>query len=194
MKTNNTKSKTKTDSIPSTTITKGSTTITPIKKETPISSTVTTKKTSRPTTPKAKKSPVDVNLEKINNVKSDNNSLIKADVNNEDEKLNTKPIPEEDTNKLESASDVKVTTTPPKKRSQTPVTNGPGSGAGLKKKKNSELDRLMGDEGAVNMLNSLEKFEAALGSSETKPSRPMMRSRAATICEKVCILKEKKYM
>lgn len=126
-------------------------------------------------------------------MKSDNNSIIKTDVNNEDEKLNTKPIPEEDTNKLEPASDVKVTTTPPKKRSQTPVTNGPGSGAAHKKKKNSELDRLMGDEGAVNMLNSLEKFEAALGSSETKPSRPMMRSRAATICEKVCILNKFKF-
>lgn len=189
MKTNNTKSKTKTDLIPSTTITKGSTTITPIKKETPTSSTATTKKTPRPTTPKAKKSPVDLNSEKINNVKSDNNSLIKTDINNEDEKLNTKPIPDEDTDKLEPDSEVKATITPPKKRSQTPVTNGPGSGAGPKKKKVTELDRLMGDEGAVNMLNSLEKFEAALGSSETKPSRPLMRSRAATICEKVCILK-----
>lgn len=40
----------------------------------------------------------------------------------------------------------------------------------------------MGDEGAINMLNSLEKLEANVGASE---SRPMMRSRAATICEKI---------
>lgn len=187
VKSNNTKSKPRTDLVPTATIVKGSTTITPIKKETPISSTSTTKKISRPLTPKVKKSPIDTIVENKNNTKSDNSSQTKADVNNENENTSTKSISEEDTYKLETVLDIKDSTSPSKKRSQTPVSNGSGSGVGPKKKKNSELDRLMGDEGAVNMLNSLEKFEATLASSETKPTRPMMRSRAATICEKVRI-------
>lgn len=129
------------------------------------------KKTQRPVTPKEKKFTPDTNssFEK-------KSALTKKSVNDE---LDIKTIPK---SRESSFSPVTVTSPTIKRRSQTPVANGP---ACPKKKKVTELDRLMGDEGAVNMLNSLEKLESSLGTNETKPTRPMMRSRAATICEKV---------
>lgn len=168
-----------------TSIKKGSTTITPIKKELTTGTLTTTKKTQRPTTPKTKKTATDMNSEKTSSFKSENSNLIKTNVEKNVSKSNNKI--EEHQNKTTSADTKSTATTnsPSKRRSQTPVSNGPGGGAGVKKKKITEVDRLMGDEGAVNMLNSLEKLESTLGSGEAKTTRPMMRSRAATICEKV---------
>ncbi|KAM7357845.1 HP1 and insulator partner protein 1 [Cochliomyia hominivorax] len=191
-------------------ITKGSTTITPIKKEAAITATqtATTKKTPRPVTPKNKKASTELNTAKANITISENTAPKKAitttttekeisNPNNKSEDLSTKA---ETSAKLETktttatstsstttptATVTSNTTTPPKRRSQTPVSNGPGGSGGAKKKKISEVDRLMGDEGAVNMLNSLEKLEATLGSGDAKSTRPMMRSRAATISEKL---------
>ncbi|XP_013116124.1 chromodomain Y-like protein [Stomoxys calcitrans] len=170
------KTKIKTEpSIPSTTITKGSTTIRPIKREAPTSA---VKKTQpRPITPKEKKT----------EAVATNHPLAKTSLANQKQpqEINNKTTKKDDESETKLLSDSASSSSSPitdnsptnKRRSGTPVSNGPG---GAKKKKVSEIDRLMGDEGAVNMLNSLEK----LGATETKSARPMMRSRAATICEK----------
>ncbi|XP_037818064.1 mucin-5AC [Lucilia sericata] len=190
---NNTKTKTEpTIKVP---ITKGSTTITPLKKETlptttattTASTTTTAKKTQRPTTPKVKKTATIVNTEKATATENTGDTktttvekelIIKT--NTKTEETETKASPS-----LETKSEVSPTS-PAKRRSQTPVANiSPSGSTGVKKRKNNELDRLMGDEGAVNMLNSLEKLEASLGPGEAKSTRPLMRSRAATICEKL---------
>lgn len=160
--------------IPTTTITKGSTTIRPIKKDTPTNIT-NTKKTQRPVTPRERKLEIDTS-----------SAAKKFVANQKQQECSTAAIKKEvEPDRKKSLDSVSTSSSPVadispsnKRRSQTPVANGPG---GAKKKKISEIDRLMGDEGAVNMLNSLEK----LGVSETKSTRPMMRSRAATICEKV---------
>lgn len=178
--------------LPATAIKKGATTITPIKKEIlpTTSQQAPAKKIQRPITPKAKRTGTDATIEKASLVKSEKSNVSLTNItekdaikgNNKTENSNAKTAAEE--NKV--SPPLTTTNSPPKRRSQTPVTNGPGSATGAKKKKITEVDRLMGDEGAVNMLNSLEKLEATLGPGEVKPTRPMMRSRAATICEKVC--------
>ncbi|XP_065360125.1 serine-rich adhesin for platelets [Calliphora vicina] len=193
----NNNTKTKTEPTIKTSITKGSTTITQIKKETlPKAATVTTtsttatKKTQRPTTPKVKKSASNINIEKTSSITAESTGLAKTTEekeviksNNKTEEVETKASPSLETKSSSS------TTSPAKRRSQTPVANSPGNSpgcsVGVRKRKNNELDRLMGDEGAVNMLNSLEKLEATLGAGEAKSTRPLMRSRAATICEKL---------
>lgn len=160
--------------IPTTTITKGSTTIRPIKKDAP-TNIANTKKTQRPVTPRERKLEIDTS-----------SAAKKFVANQKQQECSTAAIKKEvEPDRKKSLDSVSTSSSPVadispsnKRRSQTPVANGPG---GAKKKKISEIDRLMGDEGAVNMLNSLEK----LGVSETKSTRPMMRSRAATICEKV---------
>lgn len=158
-------------------------------------------------TPKDKKLTTELNIEKKTSTKPNVGGITKTNV--ETDSLTTKKSEETETKAAKTATEVKTSTSPApaspvasapdaaatkvatnspaKRRSQTPVGNGPGGGAGVKKKKITEVDRLMGDEGAINMLNSLEKIEATLEGSETKPTRPMMRSRAATICEKVSI-------
>lgn len=77
------------------------------------------------------------------------------------------------------------TQSPIKRRSQTPVING--SGTGSKKKRVSEIDRLVSDEGAANMLHSLESERIKLIAEQgiDKPHKPLMRSRAATISERI---------
>lgn len=74
---------------------------------------------------------------------------------------------------------------PIKRRSQTPVLNG--SGTGSKKKRVSEIDRLVSDEGAANMLHSLESERNKLIAEQgvDKTHKPLMRSRAATISERI---------
>lgn len=152
---------------------------------------IAAKKAQRPTTPKDTKLSLDVNNEKKTLTKS-SEILTKTNIGieaiksiNKTEETKTKSAKSTSDNAEEktSASTTKTSSSSPiKRRSQTPVGNSSGGVTGVKKKKISEVDRLMGDEGAANMLNSLEKLEANLGGSET---RPMMRSRAATICEKV---------
>ncbi|XP_064541077.1 proteoglycan 4 isoform X2 [Drosophila montana] len=72
-----------------------------------------------------------------------------------------------------------ATTSPPKRRSQTPnVPNGAGSLT--KKKKVSEIDRLMGDEGAANMMQAVEREQRELSGGELA-NKPLMRKRALTI-------------
>lgn len=139
-------------------------------------------------------STVDLNTTKTTATKTENNATTKTPIDKDTTTKSNNKTDEtkeaETSTSLETEATVSpatattssTKTTPPKRRSQTPVANGPG---GVKKKKITEVDRLMGDEGAVNMLNSLEKLEATLGAGDAKPSRPMMRSRAATICEKV---------
>ncbi|KNC26274.1 hypothetical protein FF38_01163 [Lucilia cuprina] len=191
----NNNTKTKTEPTIKAPITKGSTTITPLKKETlptttattTASTTTTAKKTQRPTTPKVKKTATNLNTEKTTT--TENTTAAKTNTAEKEliTKTNTK-IEETETKaspSLETKSETSPTS-PAKRRSQTPVSNiSPSGSTGVKKRKNNELDRLMGDEGAVNMLNSLEKLEASLGPGETKSTRPLMRSRAATICEKL---------
>ncbi|XP_075163237.1 HP1 and insulator partner protein 1 [Haematobia irritans] len=165
-------------SMPSATITKGSTTIRPIKKE---AATISAKKTQqRPLLLKEKKAEVDSNpsaptKKTLINQKqlqiSSNETKMKILKKDESDKLLSDSV-------SSSSSPIADNTPPNKRRAETPTVNGPG---GTKKKKVSELDRLMGDEGAVNMLNSLEK----LGETKSARPRPMMRSRAATICEKL---------
>ncbi|KRF83929.1 nucleolar and coiled-body phosphoprotein 1 isoform X2 [Drosophila virilis] len=83
-----------------------------------------------------------------------------------------------------SATPAKLTesnamTSPPKRRSQTPnVPNGAGSLT--KKKKVSEIDRLMGDEGAANMMQAVEREQRELSGGEAA-NKPLMRKRALTI-------------
>ncbi|XP_017861197.1 PREDICTED: uncharacterized protein LOC108612733 [Drosophila arizonae] len=68
---------------------------------------------------------------------------------------------------------------PPKRRSQTPnVPNGAGSQA--KKKKVSEIDRLMGDEGAANMMQAVEREQRELSGGESA-NKPLMRKRSLTL-------------
>ncbi|XP_053952780.1 uncharacterized protein LOC128859749 [Anastrepha ludens] len=74
-----------------------------------------------------------------------------------------------------------------KRRSLTPVINGTGGNTGSKKKRGSEIDRLVSDEGAANMLHSLENERSKLIAEQgaDKPHKPLMRSRAATISERI---------
>ncbi|XP_036342361.1 chromodomain Y-like protein [Rhagoletis pomonella] len=90
-------------------------------------------------------------------------------------------------NKNVSQENTMKTQSPVKRRSQTPIINGTGSGAGSKKKKLSEIDRLVSDEGAANMLHSLESERSKLIAEQgvDKPQKHLMRSRAATISEKI---------
>jgi len=69
----------------------------------------------------------------------------------------------------------------PKRRSQTPsVPNG------AKKKKNSEIDRLMGDEGAANMMQAVEREQRELSGGELQlQNKPLMRKRSLTITGRV---------
>ncbi|XP_011210941.2 chromodomain Y-like protein [Bactrocera dorsalis] len=85
--------------------------------------------------------------------------------------------------KVDEENVVKIQS-PIKRRSQTPVLNG--SGTGSKKKRVSEIDRLVSDEGAANMLNSLESERNKLIAEQgvDKTHKPLMRSRAATISER----------
>lgn len=76
---------------------------------------------------------------------------------------------------------------PPKRRSQTPVVqNGGNSGSGIvaKKKKVSEIDRLMGDEGAANMMQAVEREQRELSGGEL-PNKPLMRKRSLTMTGRV---------
>ncbi|KAH8395312.1 hypothetical protein KR222_008996 [Zaprionus bogoriensis] len=72
---------------------------------------------------------------------------------------------------------------PPKRRSQTP--NVPNGGAGItaKKKKITEIDRLMGDEGAANMMQAVEREQRELSGGEL-PNKPLMRKRSLTLSGK----------
>ncbi|XP_058987640.1 mucin-5AC-like [Musca domestica] len=162
---NKNKSKTESPTLPTSTITKGSTTIKPVKKE--VNPNIV-RKTQRPATPKENK--LDSTIGK--------KSIASQRQNNKKEEVSESKTPAELVRKSSSPSASDLSPNNNKRRSLTPVTNGP---AATKKKKVSEIDRLMGDEGAVNMINSLEK----LGTVETKSARPMMRSRAATICERL---------
>lgn len=72
---------------------------------------------------------------------------------------------------------------PPKRRSQTPnVPNGAGNQA--KKKKVSEIDRLMGDEGAANMMQAVEREQRELSGGESA-NKPLMRKRSLTLTGRV---------
>ncbi|XP_004526906.1 uncharacterized protein LOC101450057 [Ceratitis capitata] len=88
-------------------------------------------------------------------------------------------------NKKDEEENTLKTHLPVKRRSQTPVINGGGSGS--KKKRGSEIDRLVSDEGAANMLHSLESERSKLIAEQgtDKPHKPLMRSRAATISERI---------
>ncbi|XP_068150141.1 serine-rich adhesin for platelets [Drosophila tropicalis] len=71
-----------------------------------------------------------------------------------------------------------------KRRSQTPSTGTVGSGGPtngtVKKKKVSEIDRLMGDEGAANMIQAVEHEQREMSGGELS-NKPLMRKRAMTI-------------
>ncbi|XP_034658941.1 uncharacterized protein LOC117895416 [Drosophila subobscura] len=69
--------------------------------------------------------------------------------------------------------------TPAKRRSQTPNA-GLANGGAQKKKKVSEIDRLMGDEGAANMIQAVEHEARELSAGETL-NKPRMRNRAMTV-------------
>lgn len=81
------------------------------------------------------------------------------------------------------ASEVTRPTTPAKRRSQTPNT-GLANGSTQKKKKVSEIDRLMGDEGAANMIHAVEHEQREMSGGEL-PNKPLMRKRAMTITGRV---------
>ncbi|XP_001353226.3 uncharacterized protein HIPP1 isoform X1 [Drosophila pseudoobscura] len=68
---------------------------------------------------------------------------------------------------------------PAKRRSQTPNT-GLANGGSQKKKKVSEIDRLMGDEGAANMIQAVEHEQREHSAGETS-NKPRMRNRAMTV-------------
>ncbi|XP_016955835.1 uncharacterized protein LOC108028482 isoform X2 [Drosophila biarmipes] len=68
---------------------------------------------------------------------------------------------------------------PVKRRSQTPNA-GLANGGVQKKKKVSEIDRLMGDEGAANMIHAVEHEQRELSGGEVS-NKPLMRKRAMTI-------------
>ncbi|EDW95120.1 uncharacterized protein Dyak_GE19710 [Drosophila yakuba] len=68
---------------------------------------------------------------------------------------------------------------PVKRRAQTPNT-GLANGGTQKKKKVSEIDRLMGDEGAANMIHAVEHEQRELSGGEVS-NKPLMRKRAMTI-------------
>ncbi|ALC43549.1 CG3680 [Drosophila busckii] len=74
------------------------------------------------------------------------------------------------------------TNLPIKRRAQTPslLTNGAVGGGSAKKKKITEIDRLMGDEGAANMMQAVEREQRELSGGEL-PNKPLMRKRALTI-------------
>ncbi|KAH8327645.1 hypothetical protein KR074_006413 [Drosophila pseudoananassae] len=75
------------------------------------------------------------------------------------------------------ASEVARPSSPAKRRSQTP---GLANGGAQKKKKVSEIDRLMGDEGAANMIHAVEHEQREMSGGEV-PNKPLMRKRAMTI-------------
>lgn len=77
------------------------------------------------------------------------------------------------------ALEVTRPSTPAKRRSQTPNT-GLANGSTQKKKKVSEIDRLMGDEGAANMIHAVEHEQREMSGGEV-PNKPLMRKRAMTI-------------
>ncbi|KAH8379968.1 hypothetical protein KR009_008219 [Drosophila setifemur] len=68
---------------------------------------------------------------------------------------------------------------PAKRRSQTPNA-GLVNGGPQKKKKVSEIDRLMGDEGAANMIQAVEHEQREMSGGEVT-NKPLMRKRAMTI-------------
>ncbi|KAH8360299.1 hypothetical protein KR200_000962 [Drosophila serrata] len=68
---------------------------------------------------------------------------------------------------------------PIKRRSQTP-NSGLANGGPQKKKKVSEIDRLMGDEGAANMIHAVEHEQREMSGGEIS-NKPLMRKRAMTI-------------
>lgn len=72
---------------------------------------------------------------------------------------------------------------PVKRRAQTPNT-GLANGGTQKKKKVSEIDRLMGDEGAANMIHAVEHEQRELSGGEVS-NKPLMRKRAMTITGRV---------
>ncbi|XP_030385417.1 uncharacterized protein LOC115632418 [Scaptodrosophila lebanonensis] len=73
-------------------------------------------------------------------------------------------------------------TSPSKRRSQTPVSTLPNGAGAIKKKKISELDRLMGDEGAVVMIQAVEQEKRELsGGDNNNTNNKVMRKRAMTI-------------
>uniref|UniRef100_A0ABK9NGN0 Uncharacterized protein n=1 Tax=Glossina morsitans morsitans TaxID=37546 RepID=A0ABK9NGN0_GLOMM len=168
VKSNPTKSKVEANTKNSTIMTKGSTTITAIKKE------PTTARKIRPATPKDKKVTVEQNQEKKSATATTRTSS-KTVAENSTANATKTSKSTDNPNAVKSP-----TITAIKRRSQTPIANG-SSGAPMRKKKVTEIDRLMGDEGAVNMLNSLE---TAMGNTEEKSTRPVMRSRATMINEK----------
>lgn len=71
---------------------------------------------------------------------------------------------------------------PAKRRSQTP-NSGLANGGPQKKKKVTEIDRLMGDEGAANMIQAVEHEQREMSGGET-PNKPL-RKRAMTITGRV---------
>ncbi|XP_017035055.1 nucleolar and coiled-body phosphoprotein 1 [Drosophila kikkawai] len=68
---------------------------------------------------------------------------------------------------------------PIKRRSQTP-NSGLANGGPQKKKKVTEIDRLMGDEGAANMIHAVEHEQREMSGGEIS-NKPLMRKRAMTI-------------
>uniref|UniRef100_A0A1B0AU89 Uncharacterized protein n=1 Tax=Glossina palpalis gambiensis TaxID=67801 RepID=A0A1B0AU89_9MUSC len=168
VKSNPTKSKVEPNTKNSTIMTKGSTTITAIKKE------PTTARKIRPATPKDKKVAAEQSQEKKSATATTRTSSKTVTENSTASAAKTSKTTD-NPNAVKSP-----TITAIKRRSQTPIANG-SSGAPIRKKKVTEIDRLMGDEGAVNMLNSLE---TAMGNTEEKSTRPVMRSRATMINEK----------
>ncbi|KAH8363985.1 hypothetical protein KR084_001121 [Drosophila pseudotakahashii] len=68
---------------------------------------------------------------------------------------------------------------PVKRRAQTPNA-GLANGGMQKKKKVSEIDRLMGDEGAANMIHAVEHEQREMSGGEVS-NKPLMRKRSMTI-------------
>ncbi|XP_060659942.1 nucleolar protein dao-5 isoform X1 [Drosophila nasuta] len=73
-----------------------------------------------------------------------------------------------------------ASTTTANRRAQTPNGAASGSVVQVKKKKVSEIDRLMGDEGAANMMQAVEREQRELSGGES-PNKPLMRKRSLTI-------------
>lgn len=73
---------------------------------------------------------------------------------------------------------------PPKRRAQTPSVPNGGASTVVKKKKVTEIDRLMGDEGAANMMQAVEREQREMSGGEL-PNKPLMRKRSLTMTGRV---------
>ncbi|KAH8258634.1 hypothetical protein KR038_002658 [Drosophila bunnanda] len=97
-----------------------------------------------------------------------------------------KPRASTPTVRATKASTPEKSPSPIKRRSQTP-NSGLANGGPQKKKKVTEIDRLMGDEGAANMIHAVEHEQREMSGGEIS-NKPLMRKRAMTITGRVRVI------